>query len=733
MSILYDAREHVFCLDTPHSSYRIGLTDARQFVTHLYYGRRIPDHVPDQSLWLGLEQPEAFSATGNQVRYLNSLPMEYPTGGTGDFRTPCLVVETGDGGRACELTAREWRIHTGKPGLDGLPATYGTDDECTTLEIDCEDTVAGIRVTLLYTVFEQLDVICRSARILNTGDQPLRLMTALSVCLDMPDREYDLLTLHGLWSNERMPNRRPLSWGQQRIGSVRGISSHEENPFIALLEHTATQSQGEVYGMSLVYSGNFLASAEMTQQNQIRVVMGIHPDGFSWTLPAGGSFQTPETVLVYSHTGLDGMTHAFHDVFRRHLVRGPYRDRPRPSLINNWEATYFDFDTEKLLSIAQTAADRGVELFVLDDGWFGRRNDDTSSLGDWTVNQEKLPGGLRYLSDRIHDMGMMFGLWMEPEMISPDSELFRAHPDYALQNPGRAPTLSRHQLVLDLTRAEVRDCVYAQIHAALSSARIEYVKWDMNRPLTNLFSTALPPDRQGELSHRYMLGVYELQERMLTDFPELLLENCCSGGGRFDAGMLYYSPQIWTSDNTEAVDRLKIQAGTAMVYPYSCMGAHVAACPSHTNSRVTPFATRGLVSLPGCFGYELDLTKLTEQELDQIPGQLADYHRYGGVFRTGDYYCLASYAHNGEYDVQMAVSRDRQTAVLIYVQVLSRQKQNVPLVYPRGLEETRLYRNSVTGQVLSGAGWMYGGLPLPRQKGDFQGSLIVLEGMEESV
>ena len=367
---------------------------------------------------------------------------------------------------------------------------------------------------------------------------------------------------------------------------------------------------------------------------------------------------------------------------------------------------------------------------MLDDGWFGKRDDDICSLGDWTVNERKLPGGLKYLSDEIHKLGMQFGIWMEPEMVSPDSDLYRAHPDYALQNPDRVPTLARTQLVLDLSRREVRDCIYKQIYDVLSSARIEYVKWDMNRPLTNAQSAALSPDRQGELYHRYMLGVYELQERMLTDFPQLLLENCSSGGGRFDPGMLYYSPQIWTSDNTDAVDRLRIQEGTALVYPLSSMGAHVAACPSHTNGRVTPFATRGLVSLVGCFGYELDLTKLTEKELAMIPTQLRLYHTYGDVFRTGDYYRLASFAENAEYDALMAVTKDRRTAILVYVQVLSRERRAVQVVYPQGLDEGLRYRSSETGAVLSGAGWMYGGMALPRMSGDFGGKWIVLEAVD---
>lgn len=730
MAISYNEQDRIFRLDTPHSTYLIGLVDEEGFLAHLYYGRRIPDDDLRYLLRLDGGPYVPYRQNRDQVSFLGSLPMEYPGCGLGDFREPCLRVETAEGCRACGLTFLSYRIFSGKPPLEGLPAVYGGEEDCATLEILCQDRALGLQVRLSYTAFAHLDAICRSARIENGGPGTVKLTQALTACLDMENRNFDLLTLHGSWSSERMINRRPLSWGKQGVSSEQGVSSHEENPFLALLEHTATQSQGQVYAMNFVYSGNFLAQVEMSQQERLRAVMGIHPAGFGWKLAPGGAFQTPEVVMVYSDRGLDGMTHTFHDLYRGHLVRGAYRDRARPSLINNWEATYFRFDTEKLLDIARTAAGMGIEMLVMDDGWFGRRNDDNSSLGDWYVNEEKLPGGLARLAEEINKLGMKFGIWLEPEMVSPNSDLYRAHPDYALRIPGREPALSRNQLVLDLSRQEVRDCVYEQIRRVLRSANIEYVKWDMNRPLTDVASSCLTPDRQGELYHRYMLGVYELQERMLREFPSLLLENCASGGRRFDPGMLYYSPQIWTSDNTEAVDRLRIQEGTALVYPLSTMGAHVAACPSHTNHRTTPFATRGLVSLPGCFGYELDLTKLSEEEKAMVPRQLADYERFGWVFRTGDYYRLASFRENGEYDALMAVSKDRRIAVLDYVQVLSREKKITPLVYPRGLEESRYYRSSETGEVHSGAAWMYAGILMPRMCGDFLGKLIVLEAVE---
>ncbi len=730
MSISYNAAERVFRLDTPNSTYLIGIVDTEGFLGHIYYGHRIPDD--NMGYLLRLEESRAPSVNNRErLSFYDAFPMEYPGHGVGDQRQACLSVETPEGYRACGLTYRSHTIYGGKPKLEGLPATYGGAGECTTLELTAEDRTLGLTVRLFYTAFEKIDAICRSVRVDNTTGKPIRLTTVLSACLDMDNQNFDLLTLHGSWGTERMISRKKLGWGKQGVSSLRGISSHQEQPFLALVEGNATQTQGQVYAMNFVYSGNFLGQVEMHQQGQLRMVLGIHPTDFCWNLAPGEVFQAPEAVMVYSCTGLDGMTHAFHDLYRGHLVRGPYKNQPRPSLVNNWEATYFDFDTERILKIGREAAAAGIEMLVLDDGWFGKRNDDHSSLGDWFVNEDKLPGGLRYLSEELGKMGLRFGLWVEPEMVSPDSRLYREHPDYALQIPGREPTLSREQLVLDISREEVRDYVYRSIHAVLSEANVAYVKWDMNRALSDVYSAALAPEAQGELYHRYMLGVYEMQERLLTDFPDLLLENCSSGGGRFDPGMLYYSPQIWTSDNTDAIDRLKIQEGTALVYPLSTMGAHVAACPSHTNSRSTPFQTRGHVSLPGCFGYELDLTKLTPEEKAMIPGQLADYRKYGPIFHNGDYYRLASFSENHVYDAIMAVSKDQRTAVIDFVQVMScRHLRSVRIPLP-GLAENRLYRSSETGEVHSGAAWRYGGMPLPKLRGDFLSRLIVLEAVED--
>ena len=730
MGIFYNEAERTFRLDTPHSSYIIAIVDEAGYLGHCYYGKRIPDDNMQYRMRIFEDAIVPSVNHRETARFQEMLPTEYPGNDVGDFREPCLRVEDAHGARAVSLTYAGHKIYPGKPELEELPATFGAEDACTTLELYCHDPVLNLNVTLLYTVFEDVDAITRSARIENAGAEKIKLTQALSACLDLNDRHYDVVTLHGAWARERMICRRRLAMGRQSAESKRGISSAQENPFIALADHTATQERGEVFAMNFVYSGNFIAQAERSEQGDTRMVMGIHPVGFGWNLQPGEHFQTPEVVMVWSDHGFGGMTRTFHDLYRGHLIRGPYAHKRRPSLINNWEATYFNFNEEKLLDIAREAAKRGIEMMVLDDGWFGHRDDDNSSLGDWFVDRKKLPNGLGGLVEKINALGLRFGLWFEPEMISQDSELYRAHPDYALQIPGRENALFRNQLVLDISRKEVRDCVYEQIHAILSSANIEYVKWDMNRPLTDVASFDLAPEDQGELYHRYVLGVYDLQRRMLRDFPNLLLENCASGGSRFDPGMLYFSPQIWTSDNTDAIDRLRIQEGTAMVYPLSTMGMHVAACPSHTNFRTTPFATRGHVALSGCFGYELDLTKLTDEEKEMIPGQLEEYRRYGDVFRTGDYYRLASFAANDKYDAMMSVSKDKKTAALIYVQVITNFRGRSVLLPLRGLDEGKKYRCSLDGSVHTGAGWMYGGVLLPKLPGDFLSKLIVFEAVE---
>ncbi len=725
MGIVYCEKSAAFQLDTPSSSYVIAVVDG-EFIGHVYYGKKVPNE--DLTYLLRTNEPPFTPAVNDRERssFLDSFPMEYPGHGLGDFREDCLSVRTKAGHTACALRYVSHRIYPGKPKLEGLPATFAGERECTTLEILAEDPVLNLKVTLVYSAFEKLDVITRSVRVENDSQEELQLTMVLSACLDLENRDYDLITLHGSWVRERQIQRKRIGYGKQGVSSLRGESSHQQHPFLALAEKSATHDSGNVYGMHFVYSGNFLAQAELTQFDTVRAVMGIHPTDFCWTLTPGETFTAPEVVLVYSGEGIGGMTRTLHDLYRNHLIRGEYRNKPRPVLINNWEATYFDFNAEKLLSIARESAKLGIEMLVMDDGWFGHRENDNSSLGDWQVNEKKITGGLHNLVEEVNRLGMQFGIWFEPEMISPDSDLYRAHPDWAIQIPGRTPTLSRAQYVLDFSRREVRDYVYESVRAVLKSANIVYVKWDMNRQLSDMGSSALPPERQGELFHRYVLGVYELQERLVTEFPHLLLENCSGGGARFDPGMLYYSPQIWCSDDTDAVERLKIQEGTAMLYPLSTIGAHVSECPNHNVGRNTPFETRGYTALAGTFGYELDVTKIPQEDREQIPGQIAAYHKYNGLIREGDYYRVASYAENHEYDCWQVTAKDQSEALVTFIQVLARPNVRSRCIFLKGLAEGKNYTVEGTDQVLSGAALMYAGLNIGGFFGDFQGKLIHL-------
>lgn len=724
MGIFYDERQRVFHLNTPSSTYLIGLIDDKGLVGHLYYGKRIDDLDVESLIKSNDVIRFPSECNGECLRFLDGFQAEYATAGIGDYRESCLEVRTQSGHNACMLTYVVHKIYPGKPSLDGLPSTFGTKEECSTLEIICEDPLLHLQVELIYTVFEKIDAITRSVRVTNKSEKPIYLTKVLSACLDMDNENYDIITLDGVWAKERMITRRQIVSGKQRVSSNRGVSSHQANPFIAVVDHNASQDFGKVYGMNFVYSGNFMAQAELTQFDMLRVTMGILPENFSWKLLEGEHFTAPEVVMVFSEKGIGGMTRSYHDLYRNNLIRGKYCHIQRPVLINNWEATYFQFDTEKIISIAKMAASLGIEMLVLDDGWFGRRNSDTCALGDWYVNEEKLKGGLPYLVSEIHKLGMKFGLWFEPEMISPDSDLYRKHPDWAIQIPGREPTQCRNQLVLDLTRKDVRDALYEQIKTVLCSASIEYVKWDMNRSLSDLGSYNLEADRQGELSHRYMLAVYELQERLITEFPDILLENCSSGGGRYDPGMLYYSPQIWCSDNTDAIERLRIQEGTEMVYPLGTMGAHVSDCPCHSNGRVTPFDTRGYIALTGTFGYELDVTRITEEERNQIPEQISMYHKYNDLIREGDYYRITSYQENHENDSFIVVSKDKQEAVAVYIQVEARPKLRSIRIRLKGLEEDYQYTINDGEKIFSGAMLMNAGITMDELWGDYQGKLL---------
>ena len=730
MGIKFYEQERVFKLDTQSTSYLIGIVDEENFVGHIYYGKKLEDY--NLKYLMRIEEAPFVPSKNNRDRlsFYDSFPMEYSTHGIGDFREDCLAVETLSGHTALQLGYIEHKIYAGKPKLMGLPATFGSEDECTTLELKCRDNILKLEVTLIYTVFEAVDAVTRSVRIVNLSENPIYLTKVLSSCLDMDNSEFDLITLHGSWARERHIARRALGFGKQGVSSTRGESGHQEHPFMALASKNTTQDTGEIYGFHFVYSGNYTAAAEMNQFESVRVVMGINPYHFKWKLEAGDSFQAPEVVMVYSDEGIGGMSRSFHDLYRKHLIRSKYKDTKRPILINNWEATYFDFDTDKLLGIAKEAASLGIEMLVMDDGWFGTRSDDNCALGDWVVNEEKIKGGLKQLVEEVNKLGMKFGIWFEPEMISPDSDLYRAHPDWAIAIPGRTAGLARNQYVLDFSRKEVVEYIYESIASILRSANIEYVKWDMNRPLSDIGSSGLPADRQGELYHRYVLGVYEMQERLITEFPQLLLENCSGGGARFDPGMLYYSPQIWCSDDTDAIERLEIQEGTAMLYPLSTMGAHVSDCPNHTVGRVTPFETRGYVALAGTFGYELDVTKILKEDRQMIPEQVKLYHKYNDLVRTGDYYRIASYSQNHKYDCWQVVSKDKTEALVTYIQVMNSANSRGRKILLNGLDPLKRYKIDDSDKVYQGSTLMQAGILIEKLWGDFKGKLLYLKSIE---
>ena len=733
--IFFDKSQQTFRLETPNSSYCICITQ-KGYVSHAYYGLKIGS---DDISYLTRQFEYGFST--NEIfrekhSLLDFLPMEYPFDGVGDFRKSAIAVTNQNGNNAVELKYKDYKIIEGTVQLDGLPCVFGEKSSCQTLEIITEDEVLGLEVILFYTVFDDNDAIVRSAKIINNNKhgETVLIKKALSLSFDMDDDDYDMITLHGSWARERHIDRRPVHMGLQGTESIRGETSHQEHPFMAILNHNADNDSGNVYGVNFIYSGNFIASVQKNQFGSIRTQIGINPENFTWQLEAGQCFETPQAVLVFSAEGLNGMSHIFHDLYREHLIRSPYKKTMRPILINNWEATYFNFDEEKLLDIAREAHKDGIEMLVMDDGWFGHRNSDDSSLGDWFVNENKLKGGLKNLVDKVNEIGMKFGIWFEPEMISPDSTLFKNHPDYAIQIPGREPGMSRQQLVLDITRKEVRECIYNQISKILHSANIEYVKWDMNRQLSDIGSLDLHGTKNGEFFHRYVLAVYEMQEKLITEFPNLLLENCSGGGARFDPGMLYYSPQIWCSDDTDAIERLEIQEGTALMYPLSSIGAHVSVCPNHAVGRNTPFKTRGYVALAGTFGYELDITKLSEEERKIIPHQIELYKKYSDIVRNGDYWRIASYSENHEFDCWACISKDKNKALVTFVQVLNHPNFKTRFVKIKGICAESNYlvhyldddKNSKQLKM-KGSTIMNAGIPVSRDWGDFQGKLIFIE------
>lgn len=691
MPIQFHLLSKEFHLYNDQISYIIKVLENGQ-LGHLYYGKHITDREDFGYLVEYARRDMAPCAfEGNTSFSLEHLKQEYPTFGSGDMRYSAFELEREDGSRVADFRYKEHAILKGKKSLDGLPAVYvESKEEADTLEIILEDQDLQMQLLLSYTVWKKLPVITKHAKFLCQGSEKITLLNCLSGCLDLPDKEYEMVELAGTWSRERHVHKRKLNYGIQGIYSMRGCSSHQFNPFLMLKREEATETQGEVLGFSLVYSGDFLAQVEVDNFDVTRVLLGIHPNEFRWELGQGEEFQTPELVMVYSDHGMNAMSQVYQQLYRTRLARGYWRDRERPILINNWEATYFDFHEEKILQIAKKAKEIGVELFVLDDGWFGKRNIDNCSLGDWYPNLEKLPNGIAGLAKKIEELGLKFGLWFEPEMTNKDSDLFRAHPDWVLADIRRNYCHSRNQYVLDFSKEEVVEYIYQQMKKVLEEAPISYVKWDMNRSFSEVFSNGNGKAYQGKVRHKYILGVYSLYERLIQEFPHILFESCASGGARFDPGMLYYAPQAWTSDNTDAIDRIKIQYGSSYVYPISSIGSHVSASPNHQVFRNTPMEIRANVAYFGTFGYELDITKLPEEDIEKMKEQVAFMKEHRTLIQQGRFYRLKSPFENNS-SAWMVVSEDQTEALMAYFRVLQPAQGKFERIYLNGLKEESLY------------------------------------------
>ncbi len=726
MAIKYDSNEKIFNLQTKSTSYVMGIFQEK-YLLHLYYGKKINAYT-NMLDNLPIHEGRDFSAhdAGDLNYSTDTLPMEYPCYGSADLRTPAFHAEYENGSAITCLEYSGHEIFNGKKALAGLPSTYvENENEAKTLEITLADKLTGLEIVLSYTVFENFDAIAKNIRVKNNGKEKINIKSILSSTSYVFDKNYEFVHLHGAWARERHIQKRPLMNGMLQIDSKRVSSSHFHSPFLAIARPWATETQGDVFGLSFVYSGNFVAQAESDARDVVRINMGINPFGFNWLLNPEEEFIAPEVILTYSENGFGEMSRTYHKLYRTRLCRGKYRDLERPVLINNWEATYFDFNEEKILKIAEKAKSAGVELMVLDDGWFGKRNSDNCSLGDWYADKNKLPNGIEGLSKKVVDMGMKFGLWFEPEMISEDSDLYRAHPDWCIHVEGRDKTVGRYQLVLDLSRKDVCDYIVDAVSSILKSAPISYVKWDMNRNVTEIGSAKLPKERQQELPHRYMLGLYNVLERITSSFPDVLFEGCSGGGGRFDAGMLYYFPQYWTSDDTDAIERLYIQHGTSMVMPSSTMGAHVSAVPNHQVHRTTSLKTRGNVSSVGQLGYELDLNKLSSEEIEVVKNQIVKYKQIQEIVHKGDMYRLIS-----PYEESVAaweyVSEDGNNIVLMYCTILAKPVTGLKCIKFLGLDGAAKYQNVENGKIYNGDYLTNVGLYFANDK-DFDSHLIIFE------
>ena len=726
MAVRFDEKKNLFTLQTLDSTYQMKVDD-HGVLLHTYYGAAADE--TDFSYLIGPEDRGFSGQPGdekkNRTYSMDYYPLEYPVQGNGDFRVKALKAGFEGEVPALDLRFVSYEQGKGKYSLPGLPALFEAEaEEAETLKITLKDRVEEIYVTLFYGIFEKKNIITRAASIENRSGKNVVLKRALSLGLDFMEGDMDLIHFYGKHAGERQFERRNLPHGITEISSSRGTSSHHHNPFVILCDRDTTEDFGNAYGISFIYSGGFRIQMEKDQVDGIRLVCGIDDEEFLWKLAPGESFVTPEAALSYSENGLTALSDQFQKAYHANLIRSPWKDKKRPTLVNNWEATYFGFDAEKLLKIAGEAADLGLDMLVLDDGWFGKRDDDNSGLGDWFVNEKKLGCTMKELVDRVNALGLKFGIWLEPEMVSEDSELYRMHPDWVLQIPGREPNRSRNQLVLDLSRKEVREYMKRFINDTLSCANISYVKWDMNRSVDNVYSAADPTLSQGAVRHKYVLGLYEVMEDMLTRHPDLLLEGCSGGGGRFDAGMLYYAPQIWCSDNTDAIERLRIHYGTSFGYPMSSVSAHVSVCPNHQNGRVTPFKTRGICAMQGSFGYELDLSKLSEEDKAEARRQITVYNENWELFQSGSYYRLNSPMENHDYTAWSYVSKDQRKASLSVIYTDLHGNPKPVRVKLKGLKKDASY--DVGGTVCTGTALMRGGLLIPKPACNYDSYMVCI-------
>ena len=718
MAITFNETTRIFTLTTAHTTYQMQ-ADAQGYLLHLYYGARTAGEM-DYLLNYG---DRGFSgnpnSAGNDRTYsLDALPQEYPSLGTGDFRNYALNIENADGSQCCNPVYITHKIAAGKYTLKGLPFVRAEENEAETLKIILEDPVTKVELHLLYGVLEKEDIITRSVIIKNAGKAPVTVKKAQSACLDFLHGDYDLIKFYGRHAMERNMERMPVSHESTRIGSRRGTSSHQYNPGVILAGKNTNEDSGSCYGMLFVYSGNFLVEAEKDQYDQTRIQMGLTDELFAYPLEAGAEFTAPEVILSYTNKGLSRLSQQYHHCIMNHICQGKYVHANRPVLINSWEAAYFDFTGDTIVELAKEAKALGIDMVVMDDGWFGKRNDDNSSLGDWYVNEEKLGGTLTKLIERVNAEGVKFGIWIEPEMVSEDSDLYREHPDWAITIPGRKPVRSRNQLVLDFSRKEVRDEIFKRICAVLDQGNVEYIKWDMNRSLADIYAP--------NVTYDYVLGVYDFLEKLTNRYPDILIEGCSGGGGRFDAGMLYYTPQIWCSDNTDAINRTRIQYGTSFFYPVAAMGSHVSAVPNHQTGRVTSMHTRGVAAMSGTFGYELNPALLNAKEKAEIRAQLAQYREYQELIREGDYYRLSN-PFQDNFAAWMVVSDDRSKALVSVIRLTAEANPPAAYVTLKGMEEDAFYREKTTGKVYPGAALMEAGILLPAAVSEYEAYQIELE------